>query len=363
MLLQSTGGVAGQLPDQISTGSNDRSPLNYFSTNESTNDIVTEGPTIFFRYYPPTANSVPNPAEIPRTIPDCDDDDSGCPINYNYHNASPIVGVSGCIQGLTEEPCRDKNCLDSLKARLGLLQQQLTLGQGQYKAEAEATERRFLSDKMSLLDTWFLDGNMALIKQTLEAYGQVDDKQLLYGFYVRQKNLTQAATVLNSLPNSTTEEIWFKRVQGVYLNYLSASTGPYIATPTDNSLLETVGTSILPVGANARAIYYLLNGIWLEPVTGYAAEAEARQSITNPVPEELTLQSFPNPANQSVVLQTSKSGGTLQVFDLFGKLLRTITINSTKMELDTTYFGNGIYLLRYTMLNGDHAQVRVVVQH
>ncbi len=359
VLLQGVSGIAGNLPDQ---GADGAAVFNLFSENESDNDIITEATTDFFTYYPPSADLINDPAVAARLLPDCDDDDA-CIMANNYHNFIGTFGFQDCVPAsvVVDGPtCTNRSCLDSLNTRLTWLKQQITLGQGQYKGQAQRTERRFLSDKRSLTEQWFLSGNMTLVEQVLNAYNQTDDKRILYGFYLRQKNLTQAAIVLASLPNSTTEDVWFRAVQQIYMSYLGASTGPFVATHTQDSLLETVGTSILHVGANARTVYYLLHGIWLEPVV----EAEERQAILNAqIAKATILRLVPNPASNGVSMRLPGTDGVLQLYDLFGKLLRTIEISSMDCEINTATLPNGVYLMYYSAKNGSHAEARLVVQH
>ena len=141
---------------------------------------------------------------------------------------------------------------------------------------------------------------------------------------------------------------------------LAATTAPYVATHAQDSLLEIVGVSILPAGANARAVYYLLHGIWMEPIV-VAGDRQLAEKIA--LTRAATLLLIPNPANGEVTVRLPGANGTLQIFDLFGKLQRMVSLNSTDTELDTATLTNGIYLLHYTAPDGNHAQARLVIQH
>ena len=151
-----------------------------------------------------------------------------------------------------------------------------------------------------------------------------------------------------------------KKTISIAIMSLAATTAPYVATHAQDSLLEIVGVSILPAGANARAVYYLLHGIWMEPIV-VAGDRQLAEKTT--LAKAATLLLIPNPANDEVTVRLPGANGTLQIFDLVGKLQRMINLNSTDTELDTATLTNGIYLLHYTAPDGNHAQARLVIQH
>lgn len=371
ILLQGLGGVSGQLPPQ---GAQNQSVLNYFSTGESNNDIVTDAPTIAFNYYPPAVTApelVANPTLIPRTLPTCDSDD-GCLTGQNYLNYKRTGGSVGCTTRPTgddggghdgvhgrEGGCVDKECLDALNDYLNWLKEQIASGNEEYVEEAQLTESDFLSDKRYLVEQWFLNGDMDMIEQTLGAYGETDDKKLLFGFYIRLKDMDQAAAVLESIPGTSTDDIWFKEVQQIYMAFLNANE-PYLATPEQDVLLETAGTSILPVGANARALYYLLHGIWLEPIL----EVGNREiPSNNKASTTFSLLPVPNPADNGISVQLPANTGTLQLCNSFGKMLRTFVVSDFNIDINTAMLPNGIYLLQYVALDGARSKSQLVIQH
>ena len=66
----------------------------------------------------------------------------------------------------------------------------------------------------------------------------------------------------------------------------------------------------------------------------------------------LQAEVFPNPAMSSITVQLSKAedagSGTIQLYDLHGKIVRESTITSPCIVLDVNGLGAGTYLLKVT---------------
>ena len=93
-------------------------------------------------------------------------------------------------------------------------------------------------------------------------------------------------------------------------------------------------------------------------------EAEGRQATLNAqITKATILRPVPNPANDGVSVRFPGTDGVLQLYDLFGKLLRTVEISSVDCEINTATLPNGIYLMHYAAKNGSHSEARLVVQH
>lgn len=364
IVLRGSGASPGKLPHQ---GAQNQSVLNYFSTNESDNDIVTIGATNLFNYYPPATTApelIADPTLIPRTLPDCDNDD-GCAISNNFHNQDRTDGSVGC-----NKPDRidddgggkDKDYLDSLRARLIWLNEEMGAGNMEYEGEAQRTESQFLSDKRLLTEQWFLAGDIASIEQTLAEYNETDDKKLLYSFYIRLRQMDQAAGVLESIPNAPEEDGWFKEIQHIYMAYITANV-PYVVTEEQNAFLEAIALDVSPVGSNARAMYYLLHGIWLEPELDPIPETENRQSASKTSSSTTALVLIPNPANDKVSVRLPSNTGTLQLYNAFGKLVRTVVVNEVNTDINTSMLPNGLYSLQYVTPDGARSDTPLIIQH
>lgn len=365
--MSQSGGMLGDI--FLNQGSNNAARLNRFSENESDNDIVTEsGQTMFFRYYPPTGDDF-TAAELARMLPDCDDND-GCTVPNNYHNEPASKPYSDCAlpeapPGGDAGPCTDRDCLDSLSTRLAWLHQQIAAGQSQYQADAAATELRFAGDKINLVGQWLAEGNIDLIEQTLNAHNTLTDRQLLFAVYTKRGNLSGAATLLAAMPESTEPEQWYKSTQGTYLQYLAAP-GQYQATAAQDSVLELAGVSTLPVGANARALYYLLHGVWLEPDIEGDGIGDRKGQIPTAMPVVNILQLLPNPANATVevVLSGSPVEASVQIIDAFGSPVMRLRTNGAVLHLSTADLPAGLYFIRQLAPDGRlTAAGRLIVQH
>lgn len=79
-------------------------------------------------------------------------------------------------------------------------------------------------------------------------------------------------------------------------------------------------------------------------------------------PAVAALRFYPNPANQTILLQNLPAGGRLQVFDIGGQLRLTGRPDAGDARLDVSGLENGLYLMRFETASGVR-QGKLIVQH
>jgi hypothetical protein len=359
----------------LNQGQSNAAIYNYFSPNSA--DIISStdpGRTLSFNYFPPFTESAP---ELELTAPDCDINSTGQPVGTlcntlnNFVNRPRSAGVKDpCMPQIPRrgyDPCTDKSCLDALRTKKQNLEQLANANPSQYKSELAAVNLRFDTDKRDLVWNWYEQGNMAQVVQLLTEYGTTEDLQMLYGYYTRARDYTAATTLLESLPSANENDTWFKEVQRIYLKYATTS-GLYTATATEDQLLESVATTATTPGSQARAIYYLLHGVWLEPTIDRSEDIEPtkereERSLQDRLPK---LSIAPNPATEMVMITvTNTDGGDICIMDLQGRLVQRIALQgATTAYCSTTTMPNGMYIVQHINSFGKTlVSQKLVVQH
>ncbi|RZJ67843.1 MAG: T9SS type A sorting domain-containing protein [Flavobacterium sp.] len=74
-----------------------------------------------------------------------------------------------------------------------------------------------------------------------------------------------------------------------------------------------------------------------------------------------TVQLFPNPTNGFVNVSASSEISAINIFDISGRLVKTLAANSSEIQIDLNGFTSGIYLLDIKSINGSSIQ-KVVKQ-
>jgi hypothetical protein len=94
---------------------------------------------------------------------------------------------------------------------------------------------------------------------------------------------------------------------------------------------------------NAPGLYYCVN----DPSTAIIKEE-------NPKPKNIYLSSYPNPFNaQTLITYNNIEGGDLSIYDITGRLIRTLTVNGKEGDVmwnatddDGNHVSSGVYFIR-----------------
>lgn len=371
--------TAGEI--HLNQGQSNSAVYNYFSPNATdVSSSTAAGQTVLFNYFPPFTSTQ---LEQDRATPDCDvagfQPPAGgiCTSLQNYRNQKYSLGYKdGCLADLPRreyEPCTDRTCLDAMNLETQKLQELVSDGSEAYKPALATAKMRFDTDKRNLVSSWFEAGDMKSIEAMLTDYGTTEDLQMLFTYYMRNRDYATAEALLEKLPEPTTDDVAFKAVQKIYLEY-ARSAGQYVASDEDDQLLLTIAPNATPAGGNARAVYYLLHGIWLEPEIDRSEERnedvdrvdERGQTIsTTNQTAVLGMVLSPNPANElvTVSVQTDQDGSVL-LTDLRGAIVSSVRIQAGVAQLATTDLNSGLYLVQHRAADGHLVSVqKLAVQH
>ena len=72
---------------------------------------------------------------------------------------------------------------------------------------------------------------------------------------------------------------------------------------------------------------------------------------------------YPNPANNSVCIETEKGIESVKVYNMMGALVETISANAKTVNVDLNAYSNGIYFFNIRQSDGTVSNQRVVVSH
>jgi len=133
------------------------------------------------------------------------------------------------------------------------------------------------------------------------------------------------------------------------------------SSPTNLSLLATV-----PISPNtytdltppAGDVYYQIEAVKSNPCSPQGNYNSARSNIVsnnvNAVPEypnESGIRIYPNPANDELIINISAYSAvnhtTLKLFNIYGKLLKSVTITGNATTIDVSNYPVGIYIIRF----------------
>ncbi|MCC5918466.1 MAG: T9SS type A sorting domain-containing protein [Cryomorphaceae bacterium] len=77
--------------------------------------------------------------------------------------------------------------------------------------------------------------------------------------------------------------------------------------------------------------------------------------------KDKSLKVYPNPASGSVSVELHKPNGTLELFSIDGRMLKSVEVTQSVISLDITALSRGSYLLHYTS-EGNKQTLRIQVQ-
>jgi len=163
------------------------------------------------------------------------------------------------------------------------------------------------------------------------------------------------------MPEGNQDQIWFKDVQEINLDF-RAATALYLLTPQQDLLLRTVAQGGTPAGASATGLYYLLTGEWVddeeEEEFGGGAEERRQSGIAD-------FKIYPNPAQDYVSIEVGNTEGLrLTLTDLTGRIVLQQPLFGSPHTLPLAGLPNGIFALRITDSQNNTAFIsRLVVSH
>lgn len=175
----------------------------------------------------------------------------------------------------------------------------------------------------------------------------------LYGIYILKKEFANASVLLNSLPELTLDQEYFKKVQLINLKRLQSID---IST-NEKELLHTIGTSTEPTSGYARSLYFSLTGNHL-PFDVPIPESRINNRYKN-ISDLIEFQLFPNPAQTVLnIKQVNLVSGSL--YDLNGNQITSVDFNQNEQQIDISKLKSGVYIMVAIDVNGKKMIQKVI---
>ncbi|MEL6867931.1 MAG: T9SS type A sorting domain-containing protein, partial [Bacteroidota bacterium] len=171
---------------------------------------------------------------------------------------------------------------------------------------------------------------------------------LAYGMMIQLNDINRARTYLNGLLADTPEKQDFVWAQNINLDYLDNTT-TYTLSPSDEAALLTVAKKRFPLAGYARSIYEALTEKKVDLDLPDRSQNGPRSKAL--VQDELSISSFPNPANDvySILLSGAEKEVEYKSYlvDRMGKVVREFVLEkSVQTDLDISRLNDGIYYLQ-----------------
>lgn len=173
-----------------------------------------------------------------------------------------------------------------------------------------------------------------------------------------------------------------KRVLAGRQNGTQATSSLYVSLVSDTSFASTDGTMQVPAIATTSSMTMdAMEGILWFSFGNYKLLPRNNFDIINlsvnldtsgcNVPTNVSLEEnqlgeislYPNPANGSVTLESEGELFEAKLYDLNGRLLRSVETRERRTRMETASLPEGVYLIRITTNSGASRAVRLMVNH
>lgn len=210
----------------------------------------------------------------------------------------------------------------------------------------------------STLYFWVHEGiNLALQMDSFDLAYQIINpltdwywqKELL-GLKMLEGDFSGAGLLLASLPQNTTDQMYFNKVQELNLRWLQFDPNTDSITTEEIDELRAIALSFEPSSGFAKSLLKTLTGeiIPLE-VPDWPTVIQPRHSMADSSSNIRVISIYPNPTNQNNVNITSNSTyiEKISVFDRYGKLLiEESEVNNKSEVLDMKNLVEGLYFVK-----------------
>jgi hypothetical protein len=165
---------------------------------------------------------------------------------------------------------------------------------------------------------------------------------------IEQWNFSTADLKNNSIVDSGLAEQNLKIVNSIYIS--KNASGDYMLTPQEKNTLYNIATQI-PLNGGFEAVYRaraMLPLLWEDDQTqsnGLKINLNEIQVTEEKLGDLISL--YPNPANEILFIEKSyETNGTVTMYDLTGRIVKTISLNTTdtKLSVDVNELSKGMYL-------------------
>jgi len=209
----------------------------------------------------------------------------------------------------------------------------------------------------------------------VQAETQLSRKQLIATYYAIG-DYNNAGQYLTALPQTNQELVQFKNYYDLLINVANDERNIYQLNREEISTLQGIAETNTSAALAAQGILTLVNG---EVYNGVIERVEDEQMLTSIQSNknlsdtwmENNIRLYPNPANQSVIVNYEltelhlNEAASVQIMDITGKQLMFRKLSSSKgiVELSTSSYSNGIYFIQLYSGSLLIATQKVIIHH
>jgi len=367
LFIEGTAATLGEIPI-FAGGNNGAAVWNYFTAAKTENikssTVQPNNNTAHFFYFHP------NPMLNPQVKPKCALNDVCMPhSNFtNIQTGGPPFDECIFPEG-PQAPCQTKPCLDAVRA-------QIVQKTAQYAANPTtelAAELQTLTTERERITSFLISEYITLnywlaIETLLNEDMNPFNRRRLVGAKLEQNQFAAASALLQSFPQSTTDDQNFIQVQSI--NTARLADPAFVLSSAQEATLLSIAEAPSPEAGYAQSLLGILTGQTFMPkVPDLGGERNAPSlSVQTTLPD--LLQVSPNPVSNLLEVRikqpvSKSSAQTLDLHDLVtGILMRSIQIaEESTLFISVEDLSEGIYLLTLRGQGGTIARKKIAVQH
>jgi hypothetical protein len=173
----------------------------------------------------------------------------------------------------------------------------------------------------------------------------------MVGTKIQSRRYAEAQTVLNTLPETTPEDLYFKRTQQINLDHLIQGVSYQLAEANEDLLIE-VAHSGLGIAAHAQALLAMLREVYVYPDIEWPDFVEGRGTFKGGAASlpKYEMKVSPNPAASVLSIQFDLPDYTQARFfltDLLGQVRKSgqFEVRDSRAEISIHDLDSGMYFL------------------
>ena len=193
-----------------------------------------------------------------------------------------------------------------------------------------------------------------------------NETENLTGVYFKELGLTYQFPVNSTIaPNQTiylaSNSSVFSAKYGFdafdqYTRNLSNSTANLVLADAFGNIIDRVeysDTLPWPVSADGKGAYLKLINTNLDNNLASSWEASIDNNLSvSKYGDSPNLKINPNPVQSILTINATQNITAIDIFDVFGKSIKSISTNTSKTQIDFNDFANGLYIIKISDLNG-----------
>lgn len=191
-------------------------------------------------------------------------------------------------------------------------------------------------------------------------------QQQYFGLQIVEQDWAQAQSLLNAMPQTTTDQIYFKQTQALNLKlWQSVVHGLDSFTTAEISLLDSIAQAEEPSSAYANAIHRLITGIGFLPIIDDVGQHTSSRitSIDNKVNTTPAVILYPVPLSQGeLIIEAQQNMDKIVIFDSMGTKQLSSIPSDQRVKLDVSKIPSGIYFVRIDLEDGSTHQQPLMIK-